>query len=223
MNIHIACAFYRQHLLKTQEHYLEKHNIEWIPICDSVDIKAFANNSKKWIRPVLVPPLRIPGDQVYKKFNDFIEKENIIDEDYYGFMGDDDAYEPGFFDVIREQKSKVVIFSLSRGNAIPADAPPQGRHPTSALIMDGPWNVKVCNIGIIQYIVKGSVLREMRFNNSDPADDGRFAEELVRRYPNDISFLSTMFAFGNYLEPGRYTDNSWKKKETWELPQIIKE
>ena len=147
--------------------------------------------------------------------------KGIIDEDYYGFMGDDDMYEDGFFDAIRQQTSKIVYVSLSRGNATPTNDPKAAPHPTFPLIIKGLDNVKVCAIGLPQYFMKGSILKQMRFNNTKNCDDGYFAEELAKRWPNDLKFLPEYFAFGNFFEPGRYTNNNWKLKPNWELPKLI--
>lgn len=206
--VHVICAFYRQYLLPTHIHYLENTGIEWIAACDDVDITPLKDNKKEWIKPILVPPLKIPGDQVYKKFNDCIDRIDIVDEDYYCFMGDDDSYEPGFFDVIRRQDSPIILTSASGGVG----------HP---LVIHSFMDVRVGNINLQQYILKGSVLKQMRFNNNTPEDDGRFAEELVRRYPSQIKIISDSYTFMNYFQPGRYNGDRWKIKSTWENPKII--
>lgn len=218
MQVHLICPFHRKWLIPTQINYLKPTGIIWHPVCDAFDMPAFDSIAEDWIHPFLCPPLKIPGDQAFKKLNDFIDAGNIIDSDYYGFMGDDDGYEPGFFDMVRQQTSKVLIFSLSRGNAIPPNA--LVKHGTSPLIISSKQEVRMGNIGLPQYILKGEVLRTMRFHNTTCNDDGYFAEELVSRFPDSITFLSDLFAFGNFFEPGRYTDNSFKLKSNWELPKF---
>ncbi|MHA1342376.1 MAG: hypothetical protein ACTSQG_00185 [Promethearchaeota archaeon] len=215
MKIHIITPFYRQHLLPTLIKYLEGIDIEWHPVCDPVDIKAFENNDKSWVHPLLCPPLKIPGDQCYRKFNDFIDAGDIINEDYYGFMGDDDMFEPGFFDVIRQQTAKIIVYSNYRGNN------PTSNHPQYPLIMKNIDDICVCNIGTGMYIVKGEILKQTKFKIDHIWDDGRYAENLKNKWPNDIQILPDLFIFGNYFEPGRFTSKENFIKNTWELPQII--
>lgn len=219
--VHVICAFYRKYLLPTHIEYLEPMDIEWIVACDEVDIEPFKDNTREWIKPVLVPPLKIPGDQVYKKFNNCIDKIDIVDDDYYCFMGDDDMYEPGFFNAIKEQTAKVVIVSASRGNAIPEGLPPAARQAAIPLILHRIEHIRVCNINLTQYVIKGEVLKQMRFNDKTQEDDGYFAEELVRRFGSELKLMPEWFTFINYFQPGRYTDNGWKIKPHWELPRFL--
>lgn len=232
--IHLICPFYRKHLLPTHINYLKPTGIYWHPVCDPIDIKAFDAINESWIYPFLCSDLiglkkdnpidaracdKATFNACFGKINAFINAGNIIDDDYYGFMGDDDSYEPGFFDVIRQQTAKILMFSLSRGNAIPHDA--FTRHPTSPLIISSHNNVRAGAIGLPQYIMKGVILKQMRLRMATNCDDGYFAEELVARFLSDIKFLPEIFAFGNFFEPGRYTDTSFKLKANWELPRFI--
>lgn len=215
MNIHIICPFYRKYLLSTIIYYLEPTGIFWHPVCDPTDIKIFKNNKKNWIKPLLVEPFK-PEEQCYRKINDFIEKETIIDNDYYGFMGDDDMYEPGFFNVIREQTAKIIFFSNYRGDTIPADDPSQ--HPIYPLIIDGPDKIRTCNIGMGMYILKGEILKQTKFDLTCIWDDGHYAEMLKERWPDDFICIPDLFVFGNYFQPGRFTTTKKFLKKTWELP-----
>jgi hypothetical protein len=214
MNIHIVTPFYRKHLLKTLIHYLQPMNIIWHPVCDPVDIQAFKNNIIGWIQPVLCKPLEWSS---LRKINDFIETQTIIDGDYYCCMGDDDMYEEGIFDEIRKQTAKVIFISLCRGNEIPKGSP----HPTNPLIIKGPEDVKICAIGLPQYIVKGSIFKQMKMDTTTCHADGTFAEELKDRFPNDCIYRPDLFTFGNYFEPGRFTNDSFKIKPNWRLPEIL--
>ena len=78
MNIHIITPFYRKYLVKTLVHYLRPMGIEWIPMCDPVDIQGFANVDEPWIHPLLCPPLNLSRDQSYKKINDYLDKGYLI-------------------------------------------------------------------------------------------------------------------------------------------------
>jgi hypothetical protein len=221
MNIHIITPFHRENMIKTLIKYMEPMNIIWYPVCDPDEIQSFEGINEDWIRPVLCPPLIIPPDQAFRKLNDFLNAAEIIDKDYYAFMGDDDMFEPGFFDVIKQQTAKIIFCSLARGDTIPAEAEGAGRHPVYPLIINGPEDVRVFNIGLMQFIIKGEIARQVRFNNTSNHDDGKMAEFLKNTFPDDIVYLPGWFGFGNYFEPGRYTNNNWKLKPEWKLPEII--
>ena len=218
MKIHVGTQFHRNYLLPTLIHYLEPMNIKWYPVCDPEEIKTFENINKPWIHPILCKPLQSPPEHACRKLNDFIENIAINDNDYYCFMGDDDMYEPGFFDVIRKQTTPIIFVSLSRGDTIPEGAHP---HPTYPLIMRDPDDVRVYNIGMTQYIMKGSIVKQMRFKNQNNFDDGIFGEDLKNKFPNQAKFIHDLFVFGNYFEPGRYTNDNWKLKKHWELPKYV--
>jgi hypothetical protein len=47
------------------------------------------------------------------------------------------------------------------------------------------------------------------------------AVELKIRWPNDFIIISDLFVFGNYFEPGRFTNEETFLKSTWKLPVII--
>jgi len=214
MNIHIVCPFKRIELLPTLIKYLEPMNIIFHPVITPEEI--FEVN-RDWIRPLVV---EINAYVIaYEKINKFIEQYPIIDEDYYGFMGDDDMYEPGFFDVIREQTAGILMYSLYRGDSIPECDPE--KHPPIPIHMCCLDNVRVCNIGLLQYILKGSILRQTRFDTNHRWSDGGYAETLAARFPGEIKFLPNLYGFGNFFQPGRYTQKSFFIKSTWELPEIV--
>ena len=216
MDIHIICPFSRGFMIPVLIKYLKPCNIQFYPVCDSKEMEYFKNNTESWIHPVSCPPLTIPGDQAYRKLNDFIDSQTIVDDDYYGFMGDDDMYEPGFFDTIRQHESDIIFCSLYRGDTIPEGAHP---HPAKPLIIRGPESVRVYNIGLPQYIIKGRILKKIRFNNANNFDDGLFAEDLLKRFKN-ILFLPDLFVFGNSFYPCRYTSSKNFIKPEWRLPEL---
>lgn len=219
MDIHVLCPFYRKNLLSTLIHYLEPMNIIWHPICDPVDIEPFNSINKPWIKTSLCRKLH-QGDQYpYIKFNHFIETEQIIDDDYYGFMGDDDMFEPLFFDNLRKQTAKIIINSAFRGDAIPNDG--SIGHGACPLIMRHLHDVRLNNIGTGMYFVKGEILRQTRFDINGTGGDGLYAEGLRARWPNEILFLTNWFIFGNYFQPGRFNRKDVFIKSNWELPKLI--
>ena len=220
MNIHIICPFYRKTLLPTLLKYLEPENIIWHPICDHIDIQAFdINHLPLWVQPIICAPF-LATDMCYRKINDFLDIGTIIDSDYYGFMGDDDMYEPGFFDTIRQQTARILVYSCYRGDTTPVIEEAE-QHPSNPLIIRTIDDIQVGRVGLGMYIIKGEILRQTRFGNNHKWDDGYFAVNLKERWPGEIKILSDLFVFGNYFEPGRFTSKNNFIKNTWELPVIV--
>lgn len=216
MKIHVICPFMRHHLLQTLLQYLEPMCIEWYPVVlESEKFEVDLN----WVHQIVALNLE-EGGLGYKKVNYFIDTQEVIDDDYYCVMGDDDMYEQGFFDIIREQTADILYVSMSRGNAIPTyeGVTPHQTHP---LIIKSLDDVRRYNINFAQYIMKGKILKQMRFGFVINCEDGIFAEELKEKFPDNSVFLPDLFVFGNYFELERYTNNDWKIKPQWELPKII--
>ncbi|MHA1342377.1 MAG: hypothetical protein ACTSQG_00190 [Promethearchaeota archaeon] len=203
MNFHVIVPFYRQHLTDELIKHFEPMDLIWHPVCDKVDIEPFKNIDKDWIKPVLCPPLKIPGETAYRKINDFIDAGDIIDDDYYGFIGDDDMYVPGFIDKIKQQTAKIIIFSASRGQLTPDDDCIY-KWPPIDLIINVLDDVRVAAIDFCQMIVKGEILKKTRFGIHDICDDGHYAENLKNTWPNDIQILPEIGVNKNYFQLGRY-------------------
>lgn len=223
MNIHILTPFYRKYLLKTLIHYYSKMNIIWHPICDKIDIEPFKDNKLDWVRPLLCPPLK-KGQQCYEKFNHWINIDDIEDNDFYGFSGDDDMFEEGLFDELRKVSDSVNVVYISnyRGDKIPNDG--GAPHPVEPIIMKRIEQVAPCQIGLGEFFVRGKILRQVRFDNHDGAGDGRFAQNVgAMCWPvaGSVEFKPNWFVFGNFFQPGRHTDPKKFLKPTWKLPEII--
>ena len=219
INVHILVPFYRKYLYKTLIHYYGKLGVIFHPICDAVDIEPFKDNELDWVKPLLCQPLK-PNEQCYAKFNHFINSgEVIIDDDYYGFMGDDDMIEEGLSDELKKKNSDVIYISNYRGDRIPFDdgCP----HPVHPIIPREPKDVAPCFIGLGEFYVKGHILKKVRFNTTKGDDDGRFAQNLLN-VCDSIEFMPDWFTFGNYFQPRRHTNPDKFLKPNWELPEIIK-
>ena len=204
MNFHVLMPFYRRYLIDTLIAHLQPMNVIWYPICDHIDIEPFENINEPWIKPVLTPKLIIGQETAYKKVNDAIDRINVVDDDYYGFVGDDDMYAPGFIDKIKQQTAKILIFSCSRGEVTPNDDC-MYKWPPIDLVINTLDDIRVANIDFCQIIVKGEILRQMRFGENDVCDDGNYAVELKNRWPDDIQIMHEIGVNKNYFQPGRYT------------------
>ncbi len=205
MKFHAIMPFYRKHLAPILTKWFESMDVIWHPVCDHIDIEPFIGNTIPWIQPILCEPLKIPGDQCYRKINDFIEAPStiIVDEDYYGFIHDDDMYVPGFINKVKQQTAKIICFSASRGEICPNDDAIY-KWPPIPLILEKLDDIRVANIDMCQMIVKGEILRQTRFGNNSVCDDGHYAENLKSRWPNDILILPELGINFNYFQPGRY-------------------
>jgi|WetSurMetagenome_2_1015567.scaffolds.fasta_scaffold00534_24 hypothetical protein len=202
MNFHAIMPFYRKHLKDDLLKHFEPMNLIWHPVCDNVDMTSFEKNTLSWIKPLLCMPL-LPGDMCYRKNNDFINAGDIVDDDYYGFIHDDDMYVPGFINKIKRQTAKIIFYSMDRGERY-APNPGPFNWPPVPIIINKIDDVHVAGIDMCQYIIKGEILRRTKFGYRAFEDDGHYAEYLKNTWPNDILILPEIGIRFNYFEPGRY-------------------
>ena len=141
------------------------------------------------------------------KRNYFIEHSEIIDDDYYVAVDDDDMYEPNVFNEIKWMNDDIVIISMKRGHKTPTNVIPDRKYPTSTL-WAAPENVQVGAISNQQSFVKGYVFKKYLYDAQGHCGDGRLA---VRRKEagEQIAYRPDLFALFNYYEPGRW-DNGPK-------------
>ena len=240
MKIHVLTPFFRKYLIPSLICHLEQHNIEWYPIIapnEQIDLEKENLSelfNREWIHPVVVKNFYPAEEKLgsLRKFNDFLDTQEIIDNDYYCFMSDDDGYEPGFFDVIRKQTAKVIMCSMYRGNHFPSADTTCARHSSHPLFMRSLEDIRFCNVGQEQFIIKGEIFKKHRWryhgnrygDRYTPAD-GAYAIELKEKYKDEILFLPNLFAFFNYFQPRRYNKRAGQRrpllKPTWEYPTII--
>jgi hypothetical protein len=188
---------------------LENQGVIWHVITDD-DAKETVEFSESWIKHHVCPN---GGMEFWKRCNNsinwFIETQEIVPEDMYCFMNDDDGYEPQFFEKMRtaiqqikekNMPSDVIVCSMERGHAIPDDVVPERRHPTTKLFAH-PNFMQVGWVGVEQIYLSGRVLSENRLP-IDVNGDGMMICDIVRRYPT--SYVPEISAWFNYLEPGRW-------------------
>jgi len=192
MNIHVITPFFRWENLDILITYLSGEGVIWHPIVDLT-----SEFEPGWIQPMTVS---IPPDWHISSYKSkyFIEHHNIIDDDYYCFMCDDDLYEAGFFSNIRGCSESVIVVSMKRGHhRVDSTGSP---HDVTTLIAD-PENMKRGHVSSQQYIIKGSVLRTFDVQNTGWSD-GILAEYLKENFP--IRYEPEWYALFNYLQPGRW-------------------
>jgi len=221
--IHIVTAFSRVHLFSTLIEMLRPFNIEWNLIVSSeIKEKVYKiNTNNNWVNIInYTPPDN--WDKCYSKFNYFIKNENIVEDDYYIILNDDDALESNVIDEIRKMKDEIVVLSMKRGDNslakflktlklrvlyyikrnynlnIPLEMFP---HSTSTLYAS-PDNMKIGHIGPEQIIYKGKIFKTLQFKNTSCAD-GMMAENIFKNYKK-ITYRPDLFVLFNYYEPGRW-------------------
>jgi hypothetical protein len=193
--VHIITPFHRPQNASALIAHLEPMRVIWHPICD-VHVEFDA----PWIVPlyVVLPPGRLI---LHQKHNYWIETQPIVDSDWYGFMNDDDGYEPNVMDMVRSKTtSQVVVISMKRGDRTPPGTPPGSAHDIYTL-RAAPEEMRVCYAGVEQLFVRGSVLRTLRFVD-DNCGDGLMMEYVTRRFPT--TYEPNYYALFNVLEAGRW-------------------
>ena len=215
MKVHVLCPFYRTHFANTLVRYFESEGVEYYPI---VAPKEDIEFGVPWVHNIRVKELE-PGEQCFRKFNDFIDTQSICDNDYYAFACDETVFEPGFFEIIKNQTAKVIFVSAYRGDTVPNDG--STPHAAHTHYVRSEEDIRVGYIGLGQFIVKGSVLKRVRFKIDAPVCDGEFAVLLSHRYKGNVAFLTDWFVFSNYLQRGRFTNKEALLKSNWELPEWI--
>jgi len=161
--------------------------------------------NESWIYPVIIPmkskdcQVLMPGN--FKR-NWWIQNHEIIDDDYYVTVDDDDMYEPEVFGAIKQMDDDIVIVSMKRGNNIPADATQARQYPTDTLHAH-PDNMWIGAISAQQLFVKGKIFRAHTFNEGSHDWDGEIAIH-HKESGEQIAYRPGLFALFNYYEPGRW-------------------
>ena len=196
--IHLIMPFSRHHLLQTLiDHYRTMGVIlhllifkdEIVPDC-----------SQNWIQ-LYVASIKSKEATPTALINYFLRDIPIIDDDYYAITPDDDMYEPDVFNAIRQMDDPVIVISMKRGYRTPPGLPEEKRYPPNTLIAK-PGNMVVGSVGGEQIFVKGSIIKNYRFDESSPVADGLLAIWLKDKYP--VRYEPTLFCLFNYFEPGRW-------------------
>ncbi len=142
---------------------------------------------------------KMPG--CYKR-NWFIKNCDIVDGDYYVTADDDDMYEPGVFDAVRQMDDDIVIISMKRGKNIPVNVDDIRRYPTTTLYAKLE-NIEIGKISAQQSFVKGKIFKCHLFNEDFHRWDGEIAVH-HKEAGEQIAYRPDLFALFNYYEPGRW-------------------
>jgi hypothetical protein len=203
-NIHLITPFMRNHLKATLIDAYGPMNVLWHPIVFQDEPLDF---NEPWIVPYVIPMNRADCKTAMPQYtmrNHWIQNNEIIDDDYYVTVDDDDMYEAGVFDAVRQMDDDIVIISMKRGHFIPKDVIIIRRYPTRTLIAD-PANVRRGEISSQQSFVKGKIFKAHLFDDSSQFGDGDMAVH-HKEDGEQIAYRPDLFALFNYYEPGRWID-----------------
>lgn len=208
---HIIMPFSRRY---TKDFYIERlrpHHIIWHPVSE----KPYDWPNESWIQPLVYDKT---GMQVvtspYFALNKFVNATDLVDNDYYFMMSDDDFIEPEFFNKIRHARkycdhpesfidTDFIVVTLMRGhNRVPTSGYPND------VLQAHPRNMRVFWVSLSQVLIKGRILKETHTwcsPDNGPCADGVYIQKLWDTYPGShFTFVDDACQWFNYLEPGRW-------------------
>jgi len=189
--IHIITPFSRKQNINFYLNLYSNPLVLWHPIY--IGDFPFAEGRNVEALHVEDPPQGV--DICYWKINKFIERGAIVNNDLYLFINDDDSIELPFYERVVALQGECFFVGMKRG----MHQPPNG-HPTSTLIpFEG---AAPGQIGLEQIIVRGSLLKTLRFREDNGMADGIMAVELQQKCK--VIYIKDLFTLFNYLEPGRW-------------------
>lgn len=170
---HIITPFSRPHNIPALAAMFQNMGslVTWHPVCHDV---SHADSLWDAGADTVLMHRHIEGwDLCYEKLNAALDYFSFPDEDYVGFLCDDDLYEPGVItELSRNVGLQVLVISAKRWH--------RGKVPRfdGCVLEASRGNARPCHIGVEQLFVRADVMREYRFNNSRYAD-GELAERLL--------------------------------------------
>lgn len=201
MIYHVITPLARYENLNPLVRMLEPHKVSWHVTTDSENLFRiwFPLN---WARAYSIDNAKVPpADRCLDSINWLLNHLRLNDDDFYCFLNDDDAYEDGFFEKLSpHQANDVLIVSMKRGDQIPPGTPAHRAHGTNTLVA-APENMRICQVSLEQILIKGRLLKGLRFPVKD-CGDGLFIEEVVSKHP--VKYVPEANVLFNWFEPGRW-------------------
>ncbi len=195
--IHVLVPFTRDWLIKEWTERFRPFGVILYPICS----EPLNWPKEDWIKPLIHAEFK--SDPCYDKLNWFKETQEIIDDDYYFCMGDDDSIEPNVFEEISKMNDEVVVVTLKRGDDVPFIGSICGTAPLIA----APEYMKLWMMGLAQIFMKGRHFKKLKFRENTFIGDGYMAED-TKKYCDDngikIAFRPDLNVRHNYYQPGRW-------------------
>jgi hypothetical protein len=194
---------------------LRPKNVQWQIISTPESAANFAS-TENWIHHfVCMGDLGVEYfTRAYNKMNSFFDNAEIHDDQMYCFLSDDDAVEPDFFEKIDSALDRVssdispsiVITSMERGDRTPIDAVGVKRNYGTDKLVASVENMHPGKIGLEQFIIKGSLLKEKKYRipNNVHWGDGLFLTQAFYENQEKTLFCPEANVWFNYFEPGRW-------------------
>ena len=203
----------------TKEFYIDNlrpFNIIWHPISE----KPYDWPMEDWIQPLVYDKtgmkIKLSPFFALKKF---FENYEIINDDYYFELSDDDFLEPDFINKLNNRNkfcdfpnsridTNFIVVSLMRGhNMVPTSG-----YPNSTLIAH-PDNMRLYWASMSQIIIKGKIFKDtylefiLKYGTLSLPLDGFYIQHLWNTYPgSSFTFVPEVYQWFNYLEPGRWNN-----------------
>ena len=209
--LHIVTPFSRLYLFDTLVNLLKPLNVQWHLMTEQPMVNTLLPIIKlyeatDWIHPVETPTRPIDWSICWRKINQFINTQNIVDVDYYTIMNDDDAIESSAVEELKKTDAEIVVISMKRGDRTPRHlngAPPRWSPHGFSTLLASPECMKPGSIGPNQIIYSGKIFRTLQYKNVYAAD-GEMAEYVFNTYKDKIVYKPELFALFNYYEPTRW-------------------
>lgn len=199
-NYHVLTPMNRYENLRRLVPHLESQKIIWHVVVDD-EVPFHLSFKQPWIYYYRYPNV---ANEFWARCNSslnwLLDTLTLPDDDYVCFLNDDDGYEPGFFDKLREHQDDVIVTSMKRGNQTPAGVRPERAHGTNTLEAK-PENMKVGYVGVEQMFAKAKIMKYVRLP-IHIAGDGQMIEYVYTTNP--VKFLPEANVLFNYFEPGRW-------------------
>ncbi len=193
---HVLTPLIRYDLIDGLVENLSRQRVVWHPLTQEEGVKI---PNLRWIKPLYIPiPPEWKGFEAYYKFNRFGEIVGWIDQQMYVYLGDDDLYAPGTFDILRETPGELVMMTMRRGDRCPGP----GKHGCSTLTAD-PGNRRMGSIGFEQLVMSGRLRKQWPYRHGNVCEDGFLAERLAAS-SEPWSYAPRAEVYFNVFEPGRW-------------------
>jgi hypothetical protein len=165
MNVHAIMPFSRPQNKEKVLNNLRPMNI----ILHPIEIPTMKSDwNEDWVKPMVCREIPDKHDACYFKINEFISNAQINDDDYYFVASDDNLIRSEMAEKIRTCDTDVVFVGVlfnKRINLIPKK--------------DNFESHKIGNCGLFNFVLKGKILKNIKFENLFYAD-GVLMESLFK-------------------------------------------
>jgi hypothetical protein len=187
---HVITPFSRWDNFEKLRDMMREQKVEWHLIVD--EGSGPFQSEEEWLHYYYAP--KPPwgffiGHWLYNWWIDYMwDAGKLKHDDHYNLITDDDFFEPGMFDKIRELTDPIIVTSMNRGRWGVLWATPEHMH--------------VGSVGLEQMHIRGDILKQYRLAGFYEGD-GFMIEALWREHPEKFKFVPDAQCYFNYLPPGK--------------------